>query len=265
MVTNLLYVAIVVLIYMNVLFLIAIIKKDNSIVDIGWGLGFVLIALLTFFRNEVNTNRQLLLTTMVIIWGTRLAWHIYNRNRGRGEDFRYAAWRQHWQKFYLRSYFQIFILQGALMILISSGIILINSSFYPRLIWSDYLGLGLWLCGFLFEGIADAQLKTFVSRPENKGKLMTNGLWKLSRHPNYFGEVTLWWGIFLLSLPLGQSWIALISPLTITLLILKVSGIPLLEKKYLGRPDWEAYRKRTSAFFPWFPRKRNENVNQDKV
>lgn len=114
----------------------------------------------------------------------------------------------------------------------------------------DFVGILVWLTGFLFETIGDAQLASFRKNPANKEKLIQTGLWKYTRHPNYFGEVILWWGIWLFTIGVGQAWLGLIGPVVITLLILFVSGVPMLEKKYEGRPDWEAYKKKTSRFFP---------------
>lgn len=152
-------------------------------------------------------------------------------------------------------YLQVFVLQGALMLVI--GYPFIHASVYDTGGFGilALIGLFVWIAGFIFEAVGDHQLDEFLKKPENKGKIMKYGLWKYSRHPNYFGEVTMWWGIFiiLLEVPFGV-W-AIISPLLITFLILKVSGIPMLEKMFEGNPEFEEYKKTTSAFFPWFPRK----------
>jgi steroid 5-alpha reductase family enzyme len=154
----------------------------------------------------------------------------------------------------VNSFFFIFMLQGVLMLVVSfSATVLFSSP--PRPIGAlDILGALVFLAGLLFETVGDAQLAAHVRDPQNKGKLMTNGLWSITRHPNYFGEATLWWGIWLIALSSPAGWAAIISPVAITCLLLFVSGVPLLEKKYAGRPDWEAYKRRTSKFFPWFPR-----------
>ncbi|MGB6339940.1 MAG: DUF1295 domain-containing protein [Candidatus Aminicenantaceae bacterium] len=245
-----------VFLYMTMVFLLALKKKDNSIVDIAWGLGFIGVAIFTFFLKEGWTNRHFIVTGLVIIWGIRLAIHIAMRNRGKGEDFRYAKWRHDWGRwFMLRSYFQIFMLQGASLFIIALSIILVNFSGREDLTAIDFLGMGVWCIGFFFEAVGDYQLRQFKKRPKNKGKIITTGLWKYTRHPNYFGEVVLWWGIFLLALPVENGWIAILSPLLITFLLLHVSGVAMLEKKYAGNAEFEAYAKRTNAFFPWFPKK----------
>jgi steroid 5-alpha reductase family enzyme len=121
--------------------------------------------------------------------------------------------------------------------------------------WFNFIGIIVWLIGFYFEATADKQLKEFIKNPKNKGKIMQSGLWAYSRHPNYFGEVTMWWGIWLLNL--NPNWWTILGPLTITFLILKVSGVPLLEKKYQGNSEFEDYKKRVSVFIPWKPKKQS--------
>lgn len=240
-----LQVAILVFIYMNVWFLISLIVKRNDIADLAWGLGFVAVSWFTFLRSGYNLA-QIVVTLLVSIWGLRLASHIYKRLKRTTEDKRYLAWRNEWGKYFLvRSYFQVYILQGIFLYLISISIIYINSNNIDFGIM-QIIGIITWIIGFYFEYTSDKQLSDFIKNPANKGKLMTTGLWKYSRHPNYFGEVTQWWGIFLLA----GSLFTIISPLTITLLILFVSGVPLLEKKYEGRADWEDYKKTTSVFIP---------------
>lgn len=256
MVDYILYSAAAVFVYMTVIFVIALFKKDNSIVDIAWGLGFVLIALLTFFLEKGFTFRHNLVTTLLFIWGMRLAVHIFIRNRGRGEDFRYAQWRKEWGKwFFLRSFFQIFMLQGLLLLIIVYSVMLVNSSKETGTSILDLFGLILWLVGFFFEAVGDYQLSRFKKDPGNKGKIMSSGLWKYTRHPNYFGEAAMWWGVFLIALSVRAGWTAVISPLLITFLLLRVSGVTMLEKKYAGNKEFQEYAKRTNAFFPWFPKK----------
>ena len=241
---------------MTVNFVIALIKKDNSIVDIAWGIGFILVALLTFFLEAGFTWRQVLMTGLICIWGMRLAFYIYARKRGKGEDFRYAQWRENWGRmFLLRSYFQIFMLQGILLLIISYPVILVNANVTNDFSLLDLAGAGIWLTGFFFETAGDYQLTKFKKDPRNKGKIMTRGLWRLTRHPNYFGEATLWWGIFLIAFPAENGWTAAVSPVLITFLLLRVSGVTMLEKKYVGNRDFMEYARRTNAFFPWFPKK----------
>jgi len=249
--------SLILLAYMIFWFIISLIKKRNDVADIAWGLGFILMAWSSFFFSDFS-YKALLVNSLVTIWGLRLAWHIYQRNKKKPEDSRYLAWRKTWQHFYLRSFFQVFMLQGVLLFLISLPVIFINRSLSNHFGLLEFVGLMLWGIGFYFETTADKQLKEFLAKPANKGKLMTSGLWQYSRHPNYFGEVVQWWGIFIIALSLPSSLLTIIGPLTITILILFVSGIPLLEKKYAGRADFEAYKKRTSIFIPLPPRKAEE-------
>jgi len=246
-----------VFVYMTAVFLIAVLAKDNSIVDVAWGPGFILVAVVTFWLRPGFEARHLLITLLVAIWGLRLAIHIFLRNRGRGEDFRYAKWRKDWARWFIpRSFFQVFMLQGIFMLIISSSIVLVNRSPESGLTLLDALGGILWLIGFLFEAVGDYELKRFKQKPESKGKIMTTGLWKYTRHPNYFGEAALWWGIWLIALSVDSGWAAIISPLTISFLLLKVSGVKMLEKKYAGNEEFAAYARLTSPFFPWFPKKK---------
>lgn len=244
----------VVFFYMVLWFGISIILKRNDVVDIAWGLGFVFVAFSVFYNNLSLIN--FLIFMMVFFWGTRLALHIFLRNTKKDEDYRYKKWREEWGKyFYVRSFFQVYMLQGFLMICISSGFILISSlSNSEPALWQIILGGALWLKGFFFEAVGDAQLTRFIKNPANAGKIMTGGLWKYTRHPNYFGEIAMWWGIWIFTIGTPIMWVALISPITITFLLLKISGIPLLEKKYDGNVEFQEYKKRTSALFPLPPK-----------
>jgi steroid 5-alpha reductase family enzyme len=242
--------------FMTLIFMVALLRKDNSIVDIAWGFGFLLIAVLTFFLRPGMILRHLLITLLVSLWGLRLMIYIFRRNMGKGEDFRYAKWRRDWGKWFVpRSYLQVFMIQGLFMLIIAWPIILTNSSLPSGLGWLDCVGAGIWLIGFFFEGVGDLQLVRFKKYPLNKGKIMTEGLWRLTRHPNYFGEVVMWWGIYLIAFSVPLGWTAIISPVLITFLLLRISGVTMLEKKYADNPEYAAYMRRTSAFFPLPPRK----------
>lgn len=240
--------------YMTLWFVISIIKKRNDVADIAWGLGFVLMAWISFYLSDYSF-KALLVDILVTIWGLRLAQHIYKRNNGKPEDARYLEWRKTWKNFYLRSFFQVFMLQGVFLYLISLPVMFINTVALNTFGIIEVFGLIIWTVGFYFESTGDKQLKEFITNPANKGKLMDQGLWRYSRHPNYFGEVTQWWGIFIIALSITGSFFTVIGPLTITTLILFVSGIPLLEKKYEGRPGWDEYKKHTSMFIPMPPKK----------
>lgn len=247
--------ALTLFVYMSFWFIISIFKKRNDIADIAWGIGFVILAWSSFFIGETYSVRSLLVNLLLSIWGFRLAWHIYNRNKGKAEDYRYLAWRKEWGDwFYFRSYLQVYLLQGIFLYLIISPVLFINHNIGQQLNFLDVLGILVWLTGFSFEVIGDTQLARFISDPNNKGKLLQTGLWKYSRHPNYFGEVTQWWGLWLVACGFAGGWLSIIGPLTITFLILKVSGVPLLEKKMAENSAFAEYKKRTSAFFPLPPR-----------
>ncbi|MCF8002101.1 MAG: DUF1295 domain-containing protein [Halanaerobiales bacterium] len=245
-----------ILVYFIVFFIIAIFKKNNSVVDIGWGLGFVLVSYYVLIITGNLHFRSLLVTIFVSIWGLRLAYHIFKRNKGKPEDYRYAKWRKDWDHFYIRSFFQIFILQGLLLFLIVSSVVNINSSPFYSIKLFDIIGIIIWLIGFTFEALGDKQLKDYINKPDSKkdGHIMKKGLWKYTRHPNYFGEATMWWGIYIIGLSIPSSWIFIISPITITILLLYVSGVPLLEKRYADDQEFQEYAKKTNKFFPWFPR-----------
>lgn len=247
--------AIAVLIYMTGAFVLAQIKKNNGLVDIAWGPGFIVVAAVELVRRPALYPAKVLIMAAVLVWGLRLAAHIFRRNWGRPEDFRYSGMRQRWGRAVLvKSFFFVFMLQGFLMLVVSLPVAVVFASAARPLAALDVFGAVVFVAGFLFEAVGDAQLAAHVRNPENKGRLMTRGLWSLTRHPNYFGEATLWWGIGLMAVSSPIGGIALLGPLTITFLLRFVSGVPLLEKKYAGRPDWEAYKARTSAFVPWFPK-----------
>jgi len=240
-------------VYMTVWFLISILIKRNDIADIAWGLGFVFLAWLGGFFHGLNV-KSIIVNLLITVWGLRLSFHIFLRNYKKDEDYRYKKWREEWKNFYLRSFFQIYLLQGVLLYLIVLPALFINNSIFLGFKLSDLIGIFIWLFGFCFETVADYQLKKFISDRSNKGKIMNKGLWRYSRHPNYFGEVTLWWGIFIIALSLPNGFLTIVGPLTISFLILFVSGIPLLEKKYQGRKDFEEYKRKTSVFFPLPPK-----------
>lgn len=248
--------ALVLFVYMSSWFLVSLLRKRNDVADVAWGLGFVLMTWTSFFLSGTSGARGLLISTVVTIWGVRLAWHIHKRNRGKAEDYRYLAWRKEWGKwFYLRSYAQVYLLQGMFLFLIVLPVLFVNGSVGTALGLLDVLGMAVWLFGFYFEAVGDAQLARFIQNPENKGKLMQSGLWAYTRHPNYFGEVTQWWGLWLVALSVPSGLLGIIGPLTITFLILKVSGIPMLEKKMAEHPEFAEYSRRVSVFIPLPPKK----------
>lgn len=247
---------IVLLIFFFTMFIIGQILKDNSIVDIGWGLGFVLSAVYIFFRNQESGTKGVIITIVIVIWGMRLAYHIGKRKIGKPEDFRYVNMRKKWgDKFVLiKAFLNVYFLQLVIQFIVMLPVIYGNST-SQNLSWFNYIGVVLWIIGFFFESYGDYQLKQFKKKPENKGKLMDKGLWSLTRHPNYFGDSAMWFGIFFIAITnISSIWIV-IGPSLMTYLLVFVSGVKMLEKKYKNREDYEAYKKRTNAFIPWFPKK----------
>jgi steroid 5-alpha reductase family enzyme len=238
---------------MVLLWLVSLRLKDASIVDIFWGIGFVLIAWATFAVTAVDL-RSIMLVAMTTIWGVRLAVYLAWRNHGKGEDSRYKAMRDYrGHTFWWVSLITVFGLQGAVMWLISLPI-QIGQADQPSLSMFGGAGVILWLIGFMFESIGDYQLARFKSAPQARGKVLDQGLWRYTRHPNYFGNALIWWGIFWVSASSSTWWLVL-SPVLMTFLLLKVSGVALLEKGLAKRSaEYRDYIRRTSRFVPWPPK-----------
>ena len=248
--------AITVFLFMVYMFILAQLKKDNSIVDIGWGIGFILIAISLMLLVEPLDAKDLLITAMITVWGVRLALHIYTRAKGKPEDFRYVQWRKDWgEKAALHAFFKVFMLQGLVMLIVALPIIIVFNSFDIQLTLLSFAGILIFIAGFLFETIGDYQVYKFKKNPGNKGKIITTGLWKFTRHPNYFGEALLWWGIGIFTFGSDYYWVSFVSPLLMNFLLVKISGVPMLEKKYEGRADWEEYKKKTPTFIPFIGRR----------
>jgi steroid 5-alpha reductase family enzyme len=242
--------------YMALWFCLAQALGRNDVADIAWGTGFIVTAISAMVSTENVTPRGLLTTALVVLWGVRLACHVFLRNRDKHEDPRYRKWRQDWGKHaVIRAFLQVFLLQGVLIIIISLPVTIAVTAGQSPLSSLDLLGVCIWCVGFACEAVGDYQLAKYKRDPANKGKIMTQGLWKYTRHPNYFGEVALWWGVYLIALSVPRGWTTILGPITITYLILKVSGIPLLEEKYKDNPEFQMYKRRTSAFLPLPPRK----------
>lgn len=261
---------IVILIHFTIYFFRAVKQNNFGIIDIGWGQGFVFVVwLLMIFRVFIlgaNANAVGYLTLILTsIWGLRLSSHIGQRNHGKPEDKRYVAMRAKIKPPYvlLKSYVNIFLLQALFMFIISLVLIFnvmsgLTNPIEPASLIPIILGVVVWLGGYFFQSVGDRQLALFVAKPENKGTLMTQGLWAYTRHPNYFGEVLMWWGIAILGFANGfglvVSLIGLVSPLVVTWLLRYVSGVPLLEKHMKTKPGFSDYEKATNIFFPWFPK-----------
>ena len=238
--------------------LVSLVKRNVTVVDSLWGLGFVLIAWITLILSDGYVGRSILIAAMATLWGLRLCIYLTWRNWGKSEDPRYGSWRKKsGSRFWIVSLFKVFILQAVFMWCISLALQWGQMQRTPdHLTWLDALGAMVWAAGFLFESISDWQLARFKSVPSNKGKVMERGLWAYSRHPNYFGEFLVWWGFFLVTLPTPGGWWTVCSPLVVTMVLLKMTGIPLTEKTIAStRPGYREYVERTNAFIPWFPKK----------
>lgn len=255
--TNYLIIFGAMLVFFGLTFIIAQTQKNNGLIDVTWGLAFLLSTVVAFVIGKPQGTVPLVMSLLVLIWGTRLSWHLIRRNVGKPEDFRYANMRNTWnpRTFYLRMFVQIYLLQLVLNFVINLTTITANLEDISGWGLLASVGLLIWLIGFYFEAVGDKQLKDFRTNPANKGKLIEQGLWRFTRHPNYFGEAVQWWGIFLMAISGGRNYWLILSPLLITFFLVFVSGVPMLEKKYEGRPDWEDYKRRTPKFIPWFPKK----------
>jgi steroid 5-alpha reductase family enzyme len=251
---------VVALAYMTLAWLLSVVRRDASVVDVFWGPGFLVMAALYALVGNGYAGRKALVLLLVAVWAARLAVHIYARNHGRGEDYRYRAFRaKAGASFWWKSYFQVFCLQALLLWLISTP--LLAAQWSDRMAghftaW-DALGALLWAFGLGFEAVGDAQLARFKANPANKGQVLRSGLWASTRHPNYFGEATLWAGYFLLALGTPGGFWTVYSPVLMTLMLLRVSGVALLEKGLAQtKPGYREYMESTSPFIPWFPRRK---------
>jgi len=244
-----------------VLWLVSLVLRNSSIVDIFWGTGFVLANGLYFvLAPEGAIARKWLLGVLVTLWGLRLSIYILWRNWGKPEDFRYQKWRRESGRiWWWKSLLQVFMLQGLLLWIISAPLLVGQRGSVPASLTAlDYLGAAVWLVGFFFESAGDLQLARFKADPRNKGKLMDSGVWRYTRHPNYFGDAAQWWGFYLIALAAGGWW-TIFSPILMTVLLVSVSGAALLEQTLEKRPGYREYAEQTSAFIPWFPRQKGES------
>jgi steroid 5-alpha reductase family enzyme len=248
----------VVFVLTTALWAVSVALKDTSIVDIFWGSGFVVIAWVTYAVADGAPPRKLLLAGLTTLWGLRLTIHLARRNLGKGEDFRYAAMRRrHGDRWPLRSLWAVFWGQGILMWIVSLPVQ--AGQFDPtpaHLTWFDGLGVAIFAVGFFFETVGDLQLERFKADPASTGQVMDRGLWRYTRHPNYFGDFAVWWGLYDIALATGSAWWTVIGPLVMSVLLIRVSGAGLLEKS-IGRrrPGYDEYVRRTSGFLPLPPRR----------
>jgi steroid 5-alpha reductase family enzyme len=261
------------LIYLIVAFIVGTIKKNNGIMDIFYGPGYFIVTLTSFITNLILTETTSLLkivvTILVLIWAIRLASYVYIRNHGKPEDYRYVAMRERWKtNIVLKSLLRIYLFQGLVIFIVDIPSWFVIISEPPSVVEGSFatgaeyffiltllLGTFIWVVGFLFETIGDWSLYHFLQNPENKGRVMDKGVWKYTQHPNYFGEVTQWWGLYVIAIGVPFGFITFFGPAYITFMIIKVSGVRLLDKRFEGNNEYAAYKRRTPKFFPWLPKK----------
>jgi len=244
------------IVFMTLVFIYAHKKDRYDYVDAAWGIVFMVIAITAFVASQSLSAPKLVVIGLVMLWGTRLSSHLIRRLRSSNEeDPRYTDMRKKWRGgVALNAYFKIFIFQALLASVVMSSVIVIVSENDQPLSWLLIVGTGVWLLGYMVESISDDQLREFIKNKRNKGKLMTEGFWHYSRHPNYFGELTQWWGIGIIALSATYWYVGLIGPALLTVLILFISGVRLSEKRFEGHPGWDTYKRRTSALVPLPPK-----------
>jgi steroid 5-alpha reductase family enzyme len=241
----------------TLVWIISVRKGDASIADVCWGPGFVTLAWLYCGLSPALTERSWLAASLISVWGIRLALHIFRRRKDQGEDPRYRAMRAaHGPAFWWRSLFTVFWLQGAIVWFVALPLLAaIHAGPAAVLAPLDGLGVVLFVVGFAFEAVGDHQLERFRRDPANRGKVLDSGLWHYTRHPNYFGDATMWWGVYAMAAATPGGWLTVLSPSAMTLLLLRVSGVTLLEDHLKGsKPGYLSYIARTPGFFPWWPR-----------
>lgn len=248
----------VIMILMTILWIVSVLIKNASIVDPFWGFGFVLAGVFYFIATEGIEIRKIILLILLILWGLRLSIYLGWRNIGKGEDSRYKQFRKDFgeHRYWWISFFQVFLLQGVLLWLISAPLLAVQYyGINSPLNFVDFIALLVWVIGFVFEAGGDFQMSRFKANSENKGKVLNTGFWKYTRHPNYFGDATVWWAFGLFSVASG-SYLPLLSSLLMTVLLLKISGVSLLERSLKEtKPQYTEYIRKTSSFLPWFPKK----------
>ncbi len=248
-------------------YFIGLYQRSFNTVDIAYGAGFILIAIVSWISSgsDFLIGRKILVTGLVILWGVRIAVFLTLRKFGKdedtGEDRRFKTFRDQWGKtLWWKGFLQVYLSQVFLVIIIGLPMLVVTANTsIDRPFWVlDYVGIGIWVLGFLFEFTADLQMHLFKKKPENKGKIMTKGLWKFSRHPNYFGEITMWFGLFFIALYELKAWnfASIISPIVIALLLIYVTGLPLAEKRFEKNAEYQDYKQKTNALIPWFPKKK---------
>ncbi|MDQ2750961.1 MAG: DUF1295 domain-containing protein [Pseudonocardiales bacterium] len=245
-----------VLVVLAATFVASKIAGKHSVIDTAWGLLFVAVAITEFWRSAGHGDplRRWLLLVLPALWGLRLAQHIGRRTIGKPEDPRYAELlakaKGNPDLYALR---MVYLLQGILALVIAAPILV--GAFEGGPVWGlAWVGVGLWCVGVFFEGVGDRQMERFRRDPANKGKVIDTGLWRYTRHPNYFGDACMWWGIFLVAAERWPGVLTVFAPILMTLLLTKGSGARILDKHMSKRAGWDEYAARTSGFFPLPPK-----------
>ena len=239
-----------ILILFTILWLVALRLDNSSVADVAWGPGVLVIGLTYYFTSDGFPLRAHLTLALAAIWAIRLSTHLGARMQLLGEDFRYVRWRDDYDHWWLVSFFKIFLLQAVVGWLVSLPLYFaIVSVGPPALTMLDYLGVLLFGAGLVIESVADEHLRRFRANRANRGKVLDAGLWRYSRHPNYFGESLVWWGFGLIALSTGGL-PGLLGPLIMTYLLIYVSGVPLLESTLIQKQGYIQYVGRTPSFLP---------------
>ena len=267
MIISILWATLVVTGLFIIFYFIGFMQRSFNTVDIAYGSGFILAAVVVWILSESAflIERKIMVTGLVILWGIRIAVFLTIRKFGKdentGEDRRFKNLRDRWGKsLWWKGLLSVYLSQVILIILIGLPVLVVNANPIVERGWlvTDYIGIGIWIIGFFFEFTADLQMMLFKKKPENKGKIMKEGLWKLSRHPNYFGEITMWFGLFIIALYEFKAWniVSIIGPIVIALILTYVSGLPLAERRYKDNEEYQEYKRKTSAVIPWKPKKK---------
>lgn len=245
-----------ILIFNTFLWIASLVRKDSSIVDPFWGILFLVAAVFYYaYTDDGYEPRKTLIMILVTVWSLRLSGYLMWRNWGEGEDFRYQKWRKAaGDAWWWRSYFKVFVLQGVIAWVVSAP--LLAAQYYgdaDSLNIIDGIGVAVWAIGFFFESVGDYQLARFRARRTQPDEILNTGVWRYTRHPNYFGDAAQWWGFYLIALAAGGFW-TIFSPIVMTYLLINVSGVAMLERSMRKKPKYDDYIATTPAFFPWFPK-----------
>ncbi|WP_372369303.1 DUF1295 domain-containing protein [Candidatus Uabimicrobium sp. HlEnr_7] len=248
----------VVFLYVTTIWTISLLKKDASIIDIFWGMGFVVLAFFYHLFGNSSWQANAIILLLVSVWGLRLSIYLASRNLGKPEDYRYQVWRKnHGKNWWWKSFYRVFMLQGVVMWIVSAPLLSALYGVKEAFTWNIFaiLAIVFWTIGIAFEAGGDWQLTKFKKNPENKGKVLDSGFWKLTRHPNYFGDAMVWWAFYFLACANG-GYACIASTLIMNFFLIRISGVALLEKNLVKtKPQYQDYIEKTNAFLPWFPKK----------